>query len=74
MRPLLWCWHACAVAAAAEQVVAAVDHLIEEALVLEHFAEDDVQHVAVAGMSHVADARAPARDKRGGIARVFLHE
>src|SRR3954471_5352679 len=63
-----------AVGAAAEQVGAAGECLLEEALVLERLAEDHVEHRAVAGVGHGRDPRAPLGDEIGrGLAIVTDH-
>ena len=48
--------------------------LIEEALLLERFAEDDVEHLRVAGVVHLVDPRAPAIDEGLRVARVLFED
>src|SRR5690606_16519963 len=61
-----------AVGAAAQQVIATGQHLLEETLVLECLAEHDAQHPTVPGVFELVDAGAPAIDEGAGVARVFF--
>src|SRR5437762_1867220 len=62
------------VGAPAEQVGAPRERLLEEALRLEHLAEDDAQHLRVAGVGHLIDARPPAVDECLRVAGVLLED
>src|SRR5262249_58766338 len=58
----------------AEQIRAAGQRLLEEPLLLEHLAEDDLQHFFVAIARHALDARPPAIDERLRVASILVHD
>src|SRR5688572_14636939 len=56
---------------AADQIAAALRRLVEQALVLEHFAEDHLEHALLTRVAHRLDDRPPFLDELGVAARVF---